>query len=124
MFCILLVIIESVVSVLLTRFSISRIPQFVFSSLFLFPFSGLEQFYTFPSPVVLSWISSRDFFISSLRASNIFHKLILRSFFSCSSYVGISRACCSRITAFWWCHIALAVIDCVLMKPSSNLGLR
>ena len=29
--------------------------------------------------------------------------------------VRISRAYCSRIAVFWWCHIALAFVDCVLM---------
>lgn len=44
--CILLVMLVFVVSLLIPRFPSPVLTEFVFSSLFLFPFSGLEQFYS------------------------------------------------------------------------------
>jgi hypothetical protein len=106
--------------------------------LLLFPFSGLEPFYSFPLLVwllkkrfiyllqffVFSWISLRDLVISSL-FKDLYHlhkvgfKIILLYF----SYVGIPRACCSGIAELWWGHIVLAVVDCVFILASRHLGL-
>ena len=47
--CILLLMLTSVVPILFPRVSFSRVSCVCVFFLFLFPFSGLEQFYSFPS---------------------------------------------------------------------------
>lgn len=42
--------------------------------------------------------------------------------FLCFSCVRMSRACCSNIIQLFWCCIALAIVDCVLMLALSHLG--
>ena len=37
-----------------------------------------------------------------------------KTFFLCFSFIRISRVCCSSIARLWWCHIALALVNCVL----------
>jgi len=86
-------------------------PQFMLSLLFLFPFSGLTQFYL----IVFSCISLRDLFISSLKVSINSVRLDLRSFL-CSSCDRISRTCWSRIAMLWRCHISLAFCDCAVSR--------
>lgn len=49
--CILLAVLASVAPDLFLGFSISRIPSICVFLLLLLPFSGPEQFYSFPSPV-------------------------------------------------------------------------
>ena len=48
------------------------------------------------------------------------HKIEFKIILFCFSYIRISRAYCSRISGIWSCHIALAVVDCVLMLTFSS----
>lgn len=69
--------------------------------------------------IVLSSISLRDLFISSLKISIVFIKLALR-LFSCGSDV----LDISGLSGFQWRHIVLTVLDCVLMQSSRHLDLE
>lgn len=71
---------------------------------------------------MLSCISLRDLFISSLSTSILFI-IDFKVFFLRFSYVELFRACCDRIAGLQWKHIALAVIDCVLRRLGVILGL-
>ena len=97
----------------------------MFSLLFLFPFSGLEQFYSFFSSVCLCFPGLFfKGFVHFLRKSLIhLHKIGFKVIFSFSC-VGISRACCSRVAGLWWCPIVLGTADCVLALAFSRLCLE
>jgi hypothetical protein len=111
--------------------------QLVFSILFLFQFSGLEQFYLFPLPfkcIFLYFIRRfisflfkdlyvfdciflyffKWFIMSSLKVSIIFIKLDLR-FFSLFTCAKVSRPRCSRTAVLWRCYTALALLIVFLL---------
>jgi hypothetical protein len=119
---ILFVMLVCLVSVQLPRFSISRIPSdsvFFIASIFW----HLNYSIYFLHLLVFSWISFfKNAFISFLRASIIFLRLVLRSF-SCASgelwYPGLNSC---GIAEQCWHHIAPACIDYVLALASSHLG--
>ena len=129
--CILLVNLASVFPVYIPKIFISRI-----HSVLLFPLSGLEKFYLFPSTIWFFlgfkiFIHSLPLFVSLFLAffmefihfpfKDLYHLHIVGFagvFFLCFSYVGMSRACCALVEAY--CQ---AIIDCVLMLVSRHLGL-
>ena len=127
---ILLVILASVDPAHVLIISISSFPQFVFSSMLLFLFSGLELFCSFSSTFfffLLSWHSLKYLFISSnfwlsfflnffkrvihflLRDHYHFHKVDCKVVFLCFSHVRIFRACCNCMVGLSWWHIAPAM---------------
>jgi hypothetical protein len=111
-----------VLLVVLPRFYVSRIPSF-FLYFFYFHFQVLNSFIHFHYLFACNFfgISLREFIHSLFKGLYYLQKVEFRIEFSCPfSCVGISRACC-RIAKFLWCHIALAVVGCILMLTSSNL---
>lgn len=68
----------------------------------------------------ISCVSLRDLFICFFKGVYRLHKIEFKIILFCFSYIRISRAYCSRISGIWSCHIALAVVDCVLMLTFSS----
>ena len=68
----------------------------------------------------ISCVSLRDLFICFFKGVYRLHKIEFKIILFCFSYIRISRAYCSRISEIWSCHIALAVVDCVLMLTFSS----
>lgn len=82
-------------------------------------------FISFTYLFVLSWVSFRDLFISSLWTSIIFIIFDLRHFlyFPCvKNCIRIARACSSRIAELGWYLTVIGAIDCILMLASRHLG--
>lgn len=91
----------------------------MFSLSFLFPFSGLEQLYSFSSTV--HWLSLRDLFFQLFACVLLnFFKRLIHIFFRdlyhlhlvdfkvfCLSFAGIFKTCCGRTARLQWRHIAL-----------------
>lgn len=67
-------------------------------------------------------LTLRGVFISSLKISINFLKLVLRSF-SCASAVSeySGSDVVGKLSFFWWHHITLAVVDCVFTLESRHL---
>lgn len=113
---ILLMILVSLVSVLLLRFSTSGILSvcvcmhacvlaYVYFSYF--HFQVLNTFINFFTHLIpFSCISLRNLFISYVKFSIIFTGLDSGSFFLFYGCVRISRTCCSKMAGLWWSHFA------------------
>jgi hypothetical protein len=98
------------------------LPQSVLSLLILFPFSDLEQFYSFPSLIWLYLSVSYKGCIHFL-FKGLFHvpKTTYKVTLLFLSFARISMVYCDWITVLWWCCVALALIDCVLKLTFSHL---
>jgi hypothetical protein len=126
---------------LFSKFSISRVVSLcdffiVYISIFR---SWMVLFNFFTCLVLFSCNSSRDFCVSSLRASSYvllfflkrviyvlkFSIIIMRCDFkseSCfSGVLGVSRAHCGGRTGFWWCQVALVSVSYVPALASCHL---
>lgn len=98
-------------------------PQFVFLYCFSFHFQVLKSFISFPCSFGFSWTSLRDWFHFLFKGLYHLHQIVFKFLFLCSGCVRMPRACCRRIPGLWWCPIALALVDCVLVLASRHLGL-
>jgi hypothetical protein len=91
----------SVVTVSISKFfSFSEFPQFGFSLLILFPFSSIEQFYSFPSTPCVFIDFLKQFINLLFKDLCYLHSGGFKVFFLYFSYV--KRACCGRIVGLQW----------------------
>ena len=132
--CILLVMPVSVYPVLVCMLYVSRVASICVYCFYFHFRSWTILFFSFACLIVFSFISLRDLFVSSLRASTYlcFHVFLYGVWFLFQGLyhlhemrfkvtdllfkcVRIVRTCCSRRAGVWWWHISLASVDVVFL---------
>lgn len=110
------------VSVVLLRFSISKVPWvcIFFTASFTICRYWIVLFIFFTC-LILFPVYLRDLLISPFKGLYHLHKTGFKDILLCFDCVRISRACYSRIPGLWICHIDLVLFDCVLMLAFSQL---